>query len=161
MCSISLWIDNNSQVYALGDIAWTRGRIFTKIFIEFYEFTKVCNFDNFSLIWSKTRRCTPSICAISVYGWIITLQCILWEMEPGHGVEYFLSFHQFSKSCHFHIFSSNRTKHDVAHLPLMFYPYVKFKKKSIEYLWWYSLDMKPARRTDGKAETYIPSFHRG
>ena len=93
ICFIHLRIDNNAPMYALGDTAWTRDRIFTKDFIAFYEFSKVCNFDNFSSIWSKTRRCTPSIYALFVYGWIITLQYILWEIWPGHGVEYFFSFH--------------------------------------------------------------------
>ena len=82
------------------------------------------------------------------------------------GVEYFLSVHTISKSCHFPIFHQIERKYDVAHLPLMFYPYVKFKKKSIEYFrvmaWTRSrTDGQTARRTDGQAETYIPSIHGG
>ena len=40
MCSISLWIDNNTPIYALGDTAWTRDRIFTKIKSNFMNLQK-------------------------------------------------------------------------------------------------------------------------
>ena len=40
MYSISLWIDNNTPMYALGDTAWTRDRIFTKILSHFMNFQK-------------------------------------------------------------------------------------------------------------------------
>ena len=40
MCSISLWIDNSTPMYALGDTAWTRGQIFTKILLNFMNLQK-------------------------------------------------------------------------------------------------------------------------
>ena len=40
MCFISLWIDNNTPIYASGDTAWTRGRIFTKILSNFMNLQK-------------------------------------------------------------------------------------------------------------------------
>ena len=69
-----------------------------------------------------------------------------------------LVFKVLSLSQFFHQIERN---HDVAHLLLMFYPYVKFKKNYIVYFRRYGLDTMPDRRTDGKAETYIPSFHGG
>ena len=45
MCSISLWIDNNTSMYALGDTAWTRGRIFTKRLSNFMNLTIFHQFD--------------------------------------------------------------------------------------------------------------------
>ena len=40
MCSIYLWIDNNTPMYALGDTAWRRDRIFTKILSHFMNLQK-------------------------------------------------------------------------------------------------------------------------
>ena len=67
ICSIHLRIDNNAPMYALGDTAWTRGRIFSKFFIKFYGFINVCHFDNCPSIRIKTQRCTPSMCSISLW----------------------------------------------------------------------------------------------
>ena len=40
MCSISLCFDNSTPTYALGDTAWTRGQIFTKILSNFMNLQK-------------------------------------------------------------------------------------------------------------------------
>ena len=40
MHSVSLWIDNSTPMHALGDTAWTRGQIFTKILSNFMNLQK-------------------------------------------------------------------------------------------------------------------------
>ena len=40
----------------------------------------------------QTRHYIPSICVVSISEWIITLQYMLWEIQPGH--EYSRSFYQ-------------------------------------------------------------------
>ena len=41
MCYISLWIDNNTPMYASGDTGWTWGRIFTKRLSNFMNLQSV------------------------------------------------------------------------------------------------------------------------
>ena len=72
----------------------------------------------FSLIWTKTQRCTPSICARSICELIRTLQCMLKEIQPGHEVEYFLRFYQILwiyKSLSFWQFSINSNQNTTLH----------------------------------------------
>ena len=128
-------------------------------YIIFYEFTKVCNFYNFSSIRTKTRRCTPSKFAL-FYKLIITLQCIHLEIQPGLEVEYslevvsqivkILSVSQF--------FIKSNKKHNVALLQLLIYPRVKFKKT---FHWILSenipLETRPDRQTD-KLKPISPRF---
>ena len=67
------------------------------LYQRFHESTNGCHFGSFSSMRTKTRRCTPSISALSIWGWITTLQFTLWEIQPGHEIEYFLTFYQISK----------------------------------------------------------------
>ena len=71
--------DKNTPMYTFGEIAWIRGRIFTKL-LSFFMNLKVCHFYNVSSIRPKIRGRTPSILALSFFGMIIALQCILLEI---------------------------------------------------------------------------------
>ena len=165
MCSISLWIDNNTPMYALVDTAWTRDRIFIKMLSHFMNFQKSVTLTMFYQFDQNTTLHTFNICFIRI--WMdnnipmYTLGDIVWTRG-----RIFLKFSLVFKVCHLTFFHQNERKHDVAHLPLMFYPYVKLKKNPLstfgDMAWTRSrTDGRTDRRTDGKAETYIPSFHGG
>ena len=94
-------MDNNIPMFTLGDIAWTRGRLFLK----------------FSLVFK-----------------VLSLSHFFHEIER---------------------------KHDVAHLPLMFYPYGKLKKIPLstfgDMAWTRSrTDGQTDGRTDGQTEKLKP-----
>ena len=79
----------------------------------------------------------------------------------------FLKFLLVFKVLSLSLFHQIERNYDVAHLPLMFYPYVKLKKTNLfstlgDMAWTRTrTDGQTNRRTDGKAETYTPSFHGG
>ena len=50
------------------------------------------------------------MCILSLCGWITTLQCMLWEKQPGHEVENFNFFYEFTKAYLFYNCRSIRTK---------------------------------------------------
>ena len=143
-CFILLQIDKNTPMYTFGDIDWTQVEYLLR-FHSFYKLWKVCHFYNFSSIRTKTRRCTPSIHALAFCGLIITLQCILLEIQPGHEVEYLLSFHifyEFWKVCHFYNFSLIRTKIRRCIPSISVLSVCTIWKLSIENFWRCSLDTR-------------------
>ena len=50
ICFIRIWMDNNSPMYTLGDMAWTRGRIFLKFSLVF----KVLSLSHFFIKSNET-----------------------------------------------------------------------------------------------------------
>ena len=146
-------------------------------FIKCYKLTKGGHFYHFLSIRTKTQRCTPSVCVLSLCWLIAALQCMLYDIQPIHEIEYLLGFyrvlwifHEFDSKHAFNMcfiriridnntptctlggiawtrsrifpklsyifqnpvififFSQIERKHDVAHLLLMFDPYVELKK---------------------------------
>ena len=112
-----------SPIWALS-LCWFRITLFctiweiqpdhkVKYLLRHYHFfmnLQVCNFYHISSIRLKTQRRIPSICILSLCRWIVTLQCMLWEKQPGHEVEYFIIFYELTKVYHFYNCSSIQTK---------------------------------------------------
>ena len=63
-CFILLRIDNNTPMYTFGDIAWTRGRIFTEFSYFFMKFEKSVIFTIFHRLNENTTLHTFNTCFI-------------------------------------------------------------------------------------------------
>ena len=118
-----LRVDNNTPMCALGDTAWTRGQIFTKILSSFMNL-QVWHFYHYKYIaWTRGRIFTK-----------------------------FLSiFMNLEKSVIFTICQQFEWKHNVTHLQLIFYPRVKSQDFSLstfgDLAWkWGGLDRRTDRR---------------
>ena len=151
-----LRIDNNTLMYAFGDIAWTRGRTFTKCSSFFYEFRKSLSFLQFFIDSIKNTKLhtfywgSIRVCNLKTFRWILLV------IQPGLEVEYLLSFHKFWKFFHFHNFSSNRTKTRRCTPSIGVLSVCTIWKHSIEYFRRYSLDTRPDRETDRQTEKLKP-----
>ena len=114
--------------------------------LRFYHFftnsQKVSNFYHFSSIRFKTRSCIPSICVLSFCGWITTLQCMLWEMQPGYKFECLSFFYEFTKVYHFYNCSSIQTKTRHCTPSILFYPFAGWQQHCIVCFGRYSLDTR-------------------